>query len=87
MSYEIRVYNKRYEMNPDYYHGKKGVRRKWKADTVEELLRKWRTHLIDYEGETYSVWDGENIITGGAYDPSDYEYIYEYFGANKNKGI
>lgn len=78
--YEIRVYYERYNMDPDYYLGRKGIKRRWTARTPLELCAKWQLYLNDYEGDTYSVWDGDECITGGAYDPGDIEYIKEYFG-------
>ena len=80
--YEIRVYYQRYNMNRDYYEGNKGIAKRWKAKTPGELLKKWELHAEKYEGETYSVWDGNQIILGGAYDPDDDEIIREYFGIN-----
>ena len=77
--YEIRVYYTRFNMDPDYYMGDKGIAKRWKAKTPEELLKKWWLHLDKYEGDTYSVWDGDDLITGGAYDPDDYMIIEEYF--------
>lgn len=79
--YEIRVYYTRYNMDPNYYGGTKGVWRRWKAKTPEELIRKWKEHLEKYAGDTYSVWDLNtgDMITGGAYDPGDVDYIEEYF--------
>ena len=78
--YEIRVYYQFANMDESYYFGNKGIRRKWKAKTPEELLRKWNLHLARYEGETYSVWENGNPIIGGAYDPDDDLIIMEYFG-------
>lgn len=78
MSYEIRVYYKRYNVSPDYYMGDKGIKRRWKAQSGHELVEKWKLHLADFEGDTYSVWHGNECIIGGAYDPSDDDYIYEY---------
>lgn len=78
--YEIRVYYQFGNMNEEYYLGDKGIRRRWKAKTPGELLRKWKLHLAVYEGETYSVWEDDNPIVGGAYDPDDDLIIKEYFG-------
>jgi len=78
--YEIRVYYQFANMDPDYYLGSKGIWRRWKARTPAELIRKWNLHLGKFEGETYSVWDGDKVITGGAYDPDDDLILLEYFG-------
>ena len=77
---EIRVYYQRNNMDPDYYTGEDEIRHRWKAKTPEELLLKWEAHLGKYEGETYSVWDGNNLVVGGAYDPGDDKFIRDYFG-------
>lgn len=81
--YEIRVFYTRFNMNPDYYGGTKGIRRRWKAKTSEELIRKWKEHLEEYEGDTYSIWDLNtgDIIIGGAYDEWDIDWIEDYFKA------
>lgn len=79
--YEIRVYYTRFNMDPDYYGGTKGIWRRWKAKTPEELIQKWRKHQPEYAGDTYSVWDLNYncMIVGGAYDGGDLDYIEEYF--------
>lgn len=79
--YEIRIYNERFNMDPDYYEGTKDVRLVAWCNTPQELKERWEKLLKENEGETYSVWDCEanEIITGGAYDPSDYMIIDEYF--------
>ena len=79
--YEIRIYNKRYNMHPYYYTGKKDIKLSIWCATPEELMSKWDELLEDYEGDTYSVWDSltDEIITGGAYDPNDWQIIEEYF--------
>lgn len=82
--YEIRVYYQFANMDESYYFGNKGIRRKWKAKTPEELLRKWNLHLGKFEGETYSVWDNGEPILGGAYDPDDDLILLEYFGFDEN---
>lgn len=82
--YEIRVYYQFANMNEDYYFGNKGIKRKWKAKTPEELLKKWNLHLDEFEGETYSVWEGNTSIIGGAYDPDDDLILLEYFGFDED---
>lgn len=77
--YEIRVYYQRYNMDCDYYGGEKGIRRRWKAKSPEELLRKMRLHFEENEGETYSVWADDEMIIGGAWDSDDENCIIEYF--------
>lgn len=78
--FEIRVYYQRYNMDYDYYSGDKCIKRRWKAKTKEELISKWKQHLKDFEGDTYSVWVGDEMILGGAYDPDDIDCIEEYLG-------
>ena len=80
VKYEIRVYYQRYNMDWDYYSGTKGIRRRWKAKSPEELLRKMRLHFEENEGETYSVCADDEMIIGGAWDGNDEDVVMEYFG-------
>lgn len=80
--YEIRIFNERFNMNPIYYLGEDDIQKRIFADTDKELLFKWKKNLKEYEGETYSIWEGIINITGGAYDPSDIECITEYLKRN-----
>ena len=83
--YEIRIYKERYNTHPDYYTGKKDIKLSVWCATPEELMSKWDELLEDYEGDTYSVWDSlvNEIITGGAYDPNDWQIIEDYFEENE----
>lgn len=61
--------------------------RTWKAKTPEELMKKWFTHLDDYEGNYYEVvdLDKNEVITDWVYDPDDYLIIGEYFGYSNDQ--
>lgn len=52
-----------------------------RVNTAETLIELWQHLLVNYEGYTYCVKNiGKNvIITGGVFDPSDIDYINEYF--------
>ena len=82
--FEIRVYYSRYNIDSDYYLGNKGIKRKWKAKTVEELIKKWAKHLDEFEGDTYSVWEGDECIIGGVYDPNDYLEICDQYDISED---
>lgn len=75
--YEIRIYNERFNINPNYYQGNEDVKMRIYADSKKSLIQKWIDNLEEYEGETYSVWDGDEILVAGAYDPSDIDIISE----------
>lgn len=61
------------------------VREERFANDEKSLLKQWKSMLRLYEGYTYVVKDlcapdnQEHILTGGVFDPSDDEYIQEYF--------
>lgn len=88
--YVIRIYKMKYcfdnyddniyrvsdrDVNPD------DVRITRYADDQQELLRVWKELLKKYEGYTYAIWDTKQdcIITGGVFDPSDDDWINDYF--------
>ena len=85
--YEIRIYNERFNMDPNYYTGNEDIKLSVWCGIPKELKRKWEELLDENEGETYSICDhtANDIIVGGAYDPSDYEIIDEYFGTEGDK--
>ena len=51
------------------------------ANTKDYLIELWYDLLKEYEGWTYCIKNvvDDEIITGGVFDPSDIEYIEEYF--------
>lgn len=78
--YEIRIYNERYNMDRDYYEGDEDIRTRIICRSIEKLIESWKMLLEENEGETYSVWDGPDILVGGAYDPGDLDVILENLG-------
>jgi hypothetical protein len=89
MSIELRFYRQRYNMDPDYYTGKKGIYLTLHFPNLQALKDEWDKMFDDYTpyeghwlaGETYSAWtdDGE-MVCGGAFDPDDIEIIAENIG-------
>ena len=80
--YEIRIYNERFNLDPDYCEGNDDIKISVWCKTPNELKEKWEELLDENEGETYSVWDhteDDGLILSGGYDPSDWEIIDEYF--------
>lgn len=79
--FEIRIFNERFNMNPVYYEGNEDVSRRGFANDEDSLIKIWSIFLEEEEGETYAIWDHKNnkVITGGALDPGDMEYIKDYF--------
>lgn len=78
MKYEIRIFKERFNINPDYYQGNEDVWKRIFADNKTALCHKWIENYKEYEGETYSVWDGDQMIVGGPFDQSDIDTILEY---------
>lgn len=87
MGIELRFYRQRYNMDSDYYTGKKGIYLTLYFPNLEALQDEW-DNLFDkpcqghwLEGETYSAWgDDGNLLCGGAFDPGDIEFIEENCG-------
>jgi len=52
-----------------------------RVNTAEALTELWSCLLTEYEGYTYCVKCllTDKLITGGVFDPSDIDYINEYF--------
>ena len=79
--YEIRIFNERFNMDPNYYEGNKDVKIKIQCETSKELIEKWEELLETEEGETYAVWEingnDSGIIVAGAFDPNDIGIIQE----------
>ena len=75
----LRIFNQRFNMNPNYYKGKNDVKLEVFCEDLECLKKAWKALLGNEEGETYAVWDLKNnyLIVGGAFDPSDIEIIEE----------
>lgn len=74
MSYRIRFYRERCNMNHSYYTGTDDVYMIVRVDDEENLINVLNSLLEHYEGETYSVWQGQDLLTGGAFDRND---VYE----------
>ena len=79
MPIELRFFRERYNMDEDYYAGNDDVYCRLYFKTINELKLKWQglfeaeNRLL--EGETYSAWYDDYMLCGGAFDPSDIEYI------------
>lgn len=78
--YEIRIYNRRHNMNPEYIEGDVDVRTRIVCKSVEKLFEAWKMLLDENEGESYSVWKGPELLISGAYDPGDMDIIMENLG-------
>lgn len=75
MEIRLRFYRERFNTNPDYYMGDEDIYKRIKLDDLDDLKRCWKPILYTYEGETYSAWVGKECVCGGAFDPSDLQYI------------
>lgn len=88
MAIDLCFYRERYNMDEDYYTGDRDIYCRLNFRTLHELKQAWgrlfkaSNHWL--EGETYSAWYSEGgthnaLLCGGAFDPSDMEYIEDAF--------
>ncbi len=75
MEIRIRFYRERYNTDPDYYSGNEDIYKRIKFNDLNDLKRCWGALMHKYEGETYSLWIGKELVCGGAFDPGDLQYI------------
>lgn len=83
MSYRIRFYRERYNMNHSYYTGTDDVYMIVRVDDEENLINVLNSLLEHYEGETYSVWQEKTLLVGGAFDPDDVIELRDQLGVAK----
>lgn len=88
--YIIRIYKEKYCREnyddniyrmPEAEVDKNDIRVEKTAKSKKALITLWEKMLETHEGDTYVIKDLESdaIITGGAFDPGDIEFIEEYF--------
>lgn len=86
---ELRFFRDRYNTDSDYYLSNRDVYCRLYFKNIDELKSQWKAlfraekHFL--EGETYSAWQGKNVLCGGAFDPGDIEYIEEAYVGRKSK--
>jgi len=77
--YELMIfYNK--ECEERIYLDSQQATHRLQVETPEDLCALWSALLKTYEGATYSVWDRDDCILAGAYDPMDIGSLNDYFG-------
>lgn len=82
--YELMIfYNK--ECEERIYMDATQATHRMTVETPEELCKLWSALLRDYEGATYSIWDRDECILAGAYDPMDIGSLNDYFGETVGK--
>lgn len=77
--YELMIFKNKECAEHIYYDATQATHR-LTVETPEDLCALWSALLPVYEGATYSIWDRDDCIVAGAYDPADIGSLNDYFG-------